>query len=98
MAKKALLVGINDYRGPNDLNGCVNDVTNMRDVLRNYMGYKNNQIRVITDSRATKSAILTMAELACFWRHGWGLSRIPLFRPWLSDPGPQRRRAGRRHG
>ncbi len=33
MAKKALLVGINDYKQINDLNGCVNDVTNVRDDL-----------------------------------------------------------------
>ena len=34
MANRALLVGINKYRIPGaDLNGCVNDVTNVRDVL-----------------------------------------------------------------
>ncbi|NTV95029.1 MAG: caspase family protein [Thiobacillus sp.] len=58
MARKAVLVGINDYRGINDLSGCVNDVTNMRDILRNYLGFTNNQIRVLTDSRATKANIL----------------------------------------
>ena len=33
MAKKALLVGVNDYKQINDLSGCINDVTNIRDVL-----------------------------------------------------------------
>jgi len=33
MARRALLVGINDYKGISDLRGCINDVTNMRDVI-----------------------------------------------------------------
>jgi len=59
MARRAVMVGINDYRGISDLRGCVNDVTNMRDVLRTYLGFKNTDIRVATDSRATKAGILT---------------------------------------
>jgi len=40
MANKALLVGINKYKIPGaDLNGCANDVTNMRDVLLKYFGF-----------------------------------------------------------
>lgn len=62
MAKKAVLVGINDYRGISDLNGCINDVTNMRDILRNYFGFSNSQIRVVTDSRATKAGILSRLQ------------------------------------
>jgi hypothetical protein len=58
MKKQALLVGINDYNGFNDLQGCINDVTNVRSVLKTYFGYTNDDIRVITDSRATKVNIL----------------------------------------
>lgn len=58
MKKQALLVGINDYKGINDLQGCVNDVTNVRSVLKTFFGFENSEIRVITDSRATKSNIL----------------------------------------
>lgn len=58
MAKKALLVGINDYRKINDLRGCINDVTNMRDVLLKYFGFTVPDIRVLVDSRATKANIL----------------------------------------
>ncbi len=37
MQGKALLVGVNTYQLPDaDLAGCVNDVTNMRDVLLKY--------------------------------------------------------------
>jgi len=40
MANKALLVGINKYKIHGaDLNGCANDVTNMRDVLLKYFGF-----------------------------------------------------------
>ncbi|MCP4108721.1 MAG: caspase family protein [Desulfobacteraceae bacterium] len=62
MARKALLVGINDYQGISDLNGCINDVKNMRDILRNYFGFRNDDIRVLIDSRATKKNILTRLE------------------------------------
>lgn len=58
MAKKALLVGINDYKSVSDLRGCVNDVTNMRSILKNYFGFSNRNVRVLLDSRATKQGIL----------------------------------------
>jgi len=58
MARRALLVGINDYKGVTDLRGCVNDVTNIRNVLKTYLGFTNNDIRVLVDSRATKNEIM----------------------------------------
>ncbi|OGU94292.1 MAG: hypothetical protein A2220_11110 [Ignavibacteria bacterium RIFOXYA2_FULL_35_10] len=57
MAKFALLVGINDYKKVNDLNGCINDVTNVRNILKTYFGFNNNDIRVLVDNRATKTSI-----------------------------------------
>ena len=59
MAKKALLVGINDYKGISDLRGCLNDITNMRNILKTYLGFTNRDIRVLADSRATKENIIT---------------------------------------
>jgi len=58
--KKALLVGINIYDPSlgSNLNGCVNDVENIRDILINYFGFDPDNVRVITDSRATKFNIL----------------------------------------
>jgi hypothetical protein len=41
-----------------DLQGCVNDVTNIRDILLKYYGFTVKQIRVVVDARATKKAIL----------------------------------------
>jgi len=59
MANKALLVGINKYKIPgSDLSGCVNDVTNVRDVLLKYFGFTIRDVRVIVDERATKKAII----------------------------------------
>jgi len=59
MANKALLVGINKYKIPGaDLNGCVNDVTNMRDVLLKYFGFTTKEIRVLVDERATKKNVI----------------------------------------
>ena len=40
MAKRALLVGVNDYRSANDLQGCVNDVLDMHFTLRSLFGFK----------------------------------------------------------
>lgn len=60
---RALLVGINKYRIPGaDLNGCVNDVTNIRHSLLTYFGFTVKQIRVVTDERATKKNIMTRLE------------------------------------
>ncbi|MGA2478414.1 MAG: caspase family protein [Spirochaetia bacterium] len=57
--KRAFLVGINDYPGTqNDLQGCVNDITNLYDVLVKYFGYATTDIRMLSDKRATKRAIL----------------------------------------
>ncbi len=62
MAKKALLVGINDYQGISDLGGCINDVTNMRNILKNFHGFTNEDIRVLVDNRATKNNIIFRLE------------------------------------
>lgn len=66
MARRALLVGINDYQGISDLNGCINDVTNMRSVLKTYLGFQNTDIRVLTNNRASKANILYRLEEMVF--------------------------------
>lgn len=56
--KKALLVGINKYRQPgSDLRGCVNDVVNMRKILNQVYKFPLDNIRVLTDDRATQQGI-----------------------------------------
>ncbi|RJR26017.1 MAG: caspase family protein [Desulfobacteraceae bacterium] len=63
MADRALLVGVNRYKMAGaDLQGCVNDVTNIRDVLLKYFGFEVKEIRVLVDTRATRAAIMERLE------------------------------------
>jgi len=58
--KYALLVGINKYR-PDlncDLRGCVNDVEHLRTVLIEQFDFNADNIRVVTDERATHNNII----------------------------------------
>ncbi len=59
MSRKAFLVGINDYPGTqNDLQGCINDITNIYDVLVKYYSFLPADIGMLSNSRARKSAII----------------------------------------
>lgn len=49
MVKKALLIGIN-YKGSNvELNGCINDVKNIKEILINNFDYLDENIRILTE-------------------------------------------------
>ena len=64
--KRALLVGINDYPGAqNDLQGCVNDITNLYDVLVKYFGFASTDVRMLSDKRASKKAIVDGLKALC---------------------------------
>lgn len=59
MTNRALLVGVNKYKIPgSDLGGCVNDVTNVRDILLKNFGFTVKDIRMVVDERATKAGIM----------------------------------------
>jgi len=61
--KYALLVGINRYLQPgSDLQGCVNDVMNLRTILIIMFGFDPNNIIVLTDSEATRYNTLKNLE------------------------------------
>jgi metacaspase-1 len=64
---RALLVGINRYPS-SPLNGCVNDVVDIANFLVEHRGFQKNDIRLLTDERATKTAIIE--------RLGWLLTGI----------------------
>ena len=54
MTKYALLIGIN-YKGtPQALRGCINDVLNMRKYLIEQRGYKEENIRVLSEEEGAK--------------------------------------------
>lgn len=62
--KKALLIGINYSTNPaNRLNGCINDVINMQDLLVSQFGYSASNITVLRDDKPlqqpTRANILT---------------------------------------
>ena len=59
MAKRALCVGINDYPyEDSDLNGCVNDAQAWAEMLTQHFDFPVDDVRIITDTQATKQAIL----------------------------------------
>ena len=62
MAKRALIVGINDYApigiGGPDLNGCVNDARDMANTLV-ICGFPVLSIRILTNQNATKTNIIS---------------------------------------
>jgi len=62
MAKKALIVGINDYApigsGGPDLNGCVNDARDMANTLV-ICGFPALSVRILTNQKATKANIIS---------------------------------------
>ena len=56
MVKKALLVGINYYSVPGaTLNGCINDITNMKNTLITNYGYTENDIVMLRDDSTAYS-------------------------------------------
>ena len=59
MTKKALLIGLNEYSGDiNGLRGCVNDVEQVKGLLKTYYGFSDDAITVLVNSQATKAGIL----------------------------------------
>jgi hypothetical protein len=59
--RRALLVGINDYKYDDDisdLNGTANDVEAIRDVLTRRFGFKETDLLILKDKQATKANIL----------------------------------------
>jgi hypothetical protein len=72
MAKRAVLIGINQYRIPGaDLRGCVNDVKNMEGILKEFYGFSEEEIVVLTDFAATKKSMESaIAKLVSAGRSG----------------------------
>jgi hypothetical protein len=56
MSKKALLIGINYYDTPSaGLNGCINDVVNIRNMLIDAYGYESANITMLRDDSAANN-------------------------------------------
>ncbi len=57
MARRALLVGINEYQSVTNLRGCGNDVSNVVQLLTQVSGFEAQEVRAVAHDRATKLAI-----------------------------------------
>lgn len=60
--KRALLIGINYIGTQYQLNGCINDVVNMKRLLTHYFNYKDENIILLTDDtdiKPTKKNIIS---------------------------------------
>lgn len=55
--KYALLIGLNYYDSPYQLNGCINDVNNMAAFLVKKRNYDPNKIRIMTDGPQTSPTL-----------------------------------------
>jgi len=89
MRKRALVVGVNRYAEITQLNGCVNDTTDLRVALVDLAGFSQEDVRVLIDSQATKLAI----EAGLAWLTD-GASRDDLLVFHFSGHGSQIRDVG----
>ena len=63
MVKKALLIGINYYNTPNQLNGCISDIQNMRNTLIDAYYYNTNDIIMLRDDQSDAKLLPTRANI-----------------------------------
>lgn len=56
--KRALLIGINKYRAVPKLQGSLNDIETMKQVLITRWGFPEENIRLLTDEQATREGML----------------------------------------
>jgi hypothetical protein len=62
-ARKALLIGINYFGQKNQLQGCINDVTEMSTFLHRYYGYRREDMVILTDDQANPMSRPTRANM-----------------------------------
>lgn len=81
--KRAFLVGINQYQLPdNDLDGCVNDTSDVKSQLLSKEGFNPSNVLTITDQQATRIGIIDglkklvaagqPGDFLCFYYSGHG--------------------------
>mgnify|MGYP002813284043 FL=1 len=56
--RRALLIGINDYKAVPKLQGSINDIETMRQILVTRWGFSDTNITLIKDSEATRAGML----------------------------------------
>lgn len=63
MVKKALLIGINYYNTPNELNGCIEDIKNMRNALIDAYNYPVANIVMLRDDGVGGALLPTRSNI-----------------------------------
>lgn len=61
--RRALLIGINYFGQPNQLRGCINDVTNMSIFLHEKFGYRRGDMVILTDDQSNPMSLPTKANI-----------------------------------
>ncbi|KAI9495508.1 peptidase C14, caspase domain-containing protein [Zychaea mexicana] len=61
--KRALLIGINYFRSPNELKGCINDVHNLKDFLMKLYNFREEDMIILTDDQRDQRFIPTRANM-----------------------------------
>jgi hypothetical protein len=66
MSKRAICVGINKFANYPQfaLNGCVNDAKDMAKICKDLLGFKSDEVTVITDAQATKANLIAQLQTA----------------------------------
>lgn len=60
--KRALLIGVNDYRAVPSLQGSLNDIAAMQEVLVTRWGFARQNVRVLTNAQATRAGVLAALD------------------------------------
>lgn len=61
--RRALLIGINYFGQPNQLHGCINDVTNMSTFLNQAYWYRREDMVILTDDQRNLKSIPNKANI-----------------------------------
>lgn len=61
--RKALLIGINYFGQPNQLQGCINDVTNVSSFLHERKGYRREDMVILTDDQKNPKSVPTKSNI-----------------------------------
>ena len=95
MSVRALCVGINTFKNypQSTLHGCVNDANDMASVLKAYLGFKAQDITLLTDAQATKQNIMSkLKSMVADAKAGkLELSRVQYVQPRNPSTGHKRR-------
>ncbi|KAL5048639.1 hypothetical protein BDW71DRAFT_195921 [Aspergillus fruticulosus] len=79
--RRALLIGINYFGQPNQLQGCINDVTNVSTFLAERYGYRREDMVILTDDQKNPKSLPTKANIlrAMHWLVNGAVANDSLF-------------------